>query len=126
MMKKLFHYLSFLQIPSFAIALFYYLQPLWMPDHPLESVNKGLLFTGLALSFVSLVEMKKPLEARIRKMLLFLLLPPIVFMFSISAYWLIYYPEAMSFASSLMVLGIGMLSILKLLAVESTAESPAK
>ena len=111
---KLFKYLSYLQFPFFALAFYFYFSPLWTAALPLESVNTGLLFTGIALSFVSLMEPKKPLHPRHTTILLIVLLPVILLMFSLATYWLLLDTYS-SQAQSLLVLAIGMLSILKMI-----------
>lgn len=88
----------------------------------MDSVNTGLLFTGIALSFVSLMEVKKPLSPSKAKLFLVLLLPMVLVMFTLSTYWLLQDMQS-SQAQSLLVLAIGMLSILKMIIPIPTVKS---
>lgn len=62
---RTFHYVSFLQYPFMAIALYYCYAPLFKGldnfdlDSLIESFNLGLLFMGIALSFTSLADIRK-------------------------------------------------------------------
>lgn len=113
-MTKLFKYLSYLQFLFFGMAFYFYFRPLWSEESPLDSVNTGLLFTGIALSFVSLMEVKKPLGPAKAKLFLVLLLPVVLVMFTLSTYWLLQDMQSAQ-AQSLLVLAIGMLSLLKMI-----------
>lgn len=97
------------------LALFFYLQPLWSQVDPLQSVNKGLLFTGVPISFSSLMPVKSTLKPNLKKLLLWILLPMTLGMFLLALYWLFAFEVVPEFAASLIVLAIGMLSIIKMI-----------
>jgi len=97
------------------LALYYYTLPIWGEIEVLEALQNALLYTGLALSFMSLIENKKTLDPKHQKLLFTLLIAFTLLMFGMGFYWLFTAPEAYGLAQSLIVLGIGMLSVLKMI-----------
>ncbi len=76
------------------------------------------MLTGLALSFVSLVNpqaSKRQLKESSRKLLFWILMPSLLLMFGLSLYWYWQGGDVGSLGQSLLFLSIGMLSVLRML-----------
>ena len=57
---KIFHYISFVQYPFLATALYYCYKPLiFGKETMISDFNNGLLFLGIALSFASLADIRR-------------------------------------------------------------------
>ena len=119
-MNRFLHFLSYLQFPLFAGALYYYLRPFWVHEEILLSLNTALMLTGLALSFVSLVNpkaSKRQLTDANRRILFWILMPSLLLMFGLSLFWYWQGTEIRSLGQSLLFLTIGMLSVLRVLSL---------
>lgn len=121
---RLFHWLSFLQFPLMLAAGYAFLRPLWDRGiSPVESVSGGLLWIGLALSFASLAEVtaqsklaetarNKP---RVFSFWLIMLFVSVLLIFILAIYGLLARAgQERELWFSLLVLGIGMLGILRM------------
>lgn len=130
--KKFFHYISYLQYPLMAIALFFALQPYYeglekIKENPtayFENVNSILIFTGLGISFSSLQDTTKtqnklslkvyrsPIGGKLFIVVIILLMSCIMIM-GLVGYFSIEQKIVKELSVGLIVMGLGMFGFLK-------------
>ena len=121
---RFFHWMSFLQFPLILVAAWYFVRPVWdRAVSPVASVSGGLLWIGLALGFGSLAEVTPQIKlaeaARKRPSIftfwLVMLFISVLMVFILSIYGLVARSgQERELWFSLLVLGIGMLGMLRM------------
>jgi NO-binding membrane sensor protein with MHYT domain len=98
-------------------ALFFYLKPIWDHEFFIESLNHGILLTGIALSFASLARFSKKLDITKKgsKLMLVVLGLSVALLFGMAAVLFFTFDGAQGLSQSLFVLAIGMLSYYRMI-----------
>jgi len=136
---KFFHYISFVQYPFLALALFFAYRPIFKGiDTMIEDFNNGLLFMGIAMSFASLADIRKRTKLGDRiygkvknaKRWVIYVISVVILLFGIAIFlhFISSNEEIKQLSTGVFVLGIGMVGMLRmnLEIIKSYQQNPAK